>query len=125
MAYTFKNIKVWQKAHELVLEVYKYTKLFPYAERYGLTSQLRRSAASIATNIVEGYKRKSDKAFFNYLNIADSSLEETKYHLLLACDLKYLKESEYNKLVILSDEIGRMLYGFQKKLNKEAISCKL
>jgi len=125
MGHTFRNIKVWQKAHELVLEIYRQTKLFPYSERYGLTSQLRRSAASIATNIVEGYKRKSDKAFYNYLNMADGSLEETKYHLLLAHDLKYLKETEYNKLANIADEIGKMLYGFQRKLRNEAISCKL
>lgn len=116
MAYTFKNIKVWGKAHELVLQIYKLTKTFPSSEKYGLTAQLRRSAGSVATNIVEGYKRKSDKDFAHFLNIADGSLEETKYHLLLSCDLKYLDKKDYEKLVNLADEVGRMLSGFQKTL---------
>lgn len=116
MAYTFRNIKVWQKAHEMVLKIYKITKDFPSSEKYGLTAQLRRSAASVATNIVEGYKRRSDKEFAHFLNMADTSLEETKYHLLLAHDLKYLNKNDYEKLFVLVDEVGRMLFGFQKKL---------
>ncbi len=116
MSYTFKNIKAWQKAHELVLEIYKFTKIFPATEKYGLITQLRRSASSIATNIVEGYKRRSDKDFAHFLNVADSSLEETKYHLLLAYDLKYIDKKHYQQLSILTDEIGCMLSGFQKKL---------
>ncbi|MDD5109089.1 MAG: four helix bundle protein [Candidatus Omnitrophica bacterium] len=116
MAGTFKEIKVWQKAHELVLEIYKITEGFPISERYNLTSQLRRSCASVPTNIVEGYKRRSDKDFAHFLNMADSSLEETKYHLLLAHDLTYLDKISYERLLILADEIGRMLYGFQNKL---------
>ncbi len=116
MAHTFKNIVVWQKAHEIVLDIYKITKSFPSAEMYGLTSQLRRSAASIATNIVEGYKRRSDKDFAHFLNMADGSLEETKYHILLAYDLKYMDKNNYESLSKLADEIGKMLYGFQKKL---------
>ena len=116
MAYTFKNILVWQKSHELVLEIYKVTRTFPSSEKFGLTTQLRRSAASVATNIVEGYKRKSDKDFAHFLNMADASLEETKYHLLLAYDLRYLAKDDYKRLSIMAEEIGRMLSGFQKKL---------
>jgi four helix bundle protein len=116
MAHTFKNILVWQKAHELVLEIYKASQEFPATERFGLSSQLRRLAASVATNIVEGYKRRSDRDFAHFLNMADGSLEETKYHLLLARDLKYLDENSYGRLLILADEVGRMLSGFQKKL---------
>lgn len=95
---------------------YKVTRDFPHFEKYGLIVQLRRSATSVATNIVEGYKRKSAKDFSYFLNIADGSLEETKYHLLLACDLGYLEKSEYERLSKLADEVGRMLAGFQKKL---------
>jgi len=116
MGRTFKEIKVWQKAHQLVLEIYKITEIFPRSEKYYLTPQLRRSSASIPTNIVEGYKRRSDKDFAHFLNIADSSLEETKYHLLLAYDLSYLDKINYERVSILADEIGRMLYGFQAKL---------
>ena len=116
MAHTFRNIKAWQRAHEMTLETYKVTKLFPSSERYGITAQLRRSSASVAANIVEGYKRRSDKDFAHFLNMADGSLEETKYHLLLAYDLKYLNKDKYEELSILADEVGRMLFGFQKKL---------
>lgn len=116
MAHTFKNIKVWQKAHEFVLDIYMATKTLPPSERYGLTAQLRRSAASVATNIVEGYKRRSNKDFAHFLNMAEGSLEEAKYHLLLACDLKYLDKNTYDRLAISADEVGRMLFGFQRKL---------
>lgn len=116
MTHTFKNIKVWRKTHELTLEIYKVTKGFPSSERYGIIAQLRRSSASVATNVVEGYKRKSDRDFAHFLNMADASLEETKYLLLLAYDLIYLSKNRYDQLSILADEAGRMLYGFQKKL---------
>ena len=116
MAHTFKDIQVWQKAHKLVLDIYRITKGFPDSEKYGLTAQLRRSVASVPTNIVEGYKRKSDKDFAHFLNMADSSLEETKYHLLLAHDLGYLSKDEYEQSIMLADEVGRMLAGFQKRL---------
>ncbi|MFH1769736.1 MAG: four helix bundle protein [Parcubacteria group bacterium] len=113
---TFKDLIVWQKAHELVLKVYKETKNFPAAEKYGLVSQLRRSAASVPTNIVEGYKRRSDKDYARFINIAEGSLEETKYHLLLARDLDYLQNDQYNELINICEEIGKMLFGLYKKL---------
>lgn len=116
MSHTFKNLKVWNKAHKLVLEIYKITKTFPTSEKYGLTSQFRRSAISTSTNIVEGYKRNGVKDFLHFLNMADSSLEETKYHLILSRDLGYLKHIDYDKLSICANEVGRMLFGFQKKL---------
>lgn len=116
MAYTFKNIRVWQRAHELVLEIYKITNLFPANEKYGLTIQLRRSASSIPTNIVEGYKRKTDKEFSYFLSVADGSLEETKYQLFLALELKYIRKEDYERLSKIADEIGGMLFCFQKKL---------
>jgi len=113
---TFKELKVWQKAHQLVLEIYKITRSFPKEERFGLVIQIRRSVSSIPTNIVEGFKRKSKKDFAHFLNIAESSLEETKYHLLLAHDLKYISNTVYNKLLKLCDEIGKMLNGLQRSL---------
>ena len=116
MIKTFRDLNVWQKAHNLVLEIYKITRDFPKEERYGLVSQLRRSAASTPTNIVEGFKRKSKKDYAHFINVADGSLEETKYHIILANDLGYVKESEFGKLMELCDEIGRMLYGFHKRL---------
>ena len=116
MIKTFRDLNVWQKAHNLVLEIYKITKGFPQEEKFGLVANLRRSAASVPTNIVEGFKRKSKKEYAYFISIADGSLEETKYHVLLAKDLSYIKEEEYRQLNELCDEIGRMLYGFYKRL---------
>ncbi|MFC1674568.1 four helix bundle protein [Candidatus Omnitrophota bacterium] len=116
MIKTFRDLKVWQKAHGLVLEIYKVTKDFPREERFGLVANIRRSAASIPTNVVEGFKRKSKKEYAYFISIADGSLEETKYHILLAKDLGYLKEGDSKNLNEMCDEIGRMLFGFQKKL---------
>lgn len=86
---TFRDLLVWQKSHKLVLSVYQISISFPTEEKFGITSQLRRSAASIPTNIVEGHKRKSLKEYLHFLNISEASLEETKYHLLLSNDLGY------------------------------------
>jgi four helix bundle protein len=116
MIKTFRDLNVWQKAHNLVLNIYKVTKDFPREEKYGLVAQLRRSAASIPTNIVEGFKRKTKTDYAHFINIADGSLEETKYHLILAKDLGYLKEEDFNDLNNMCDEIGKMLYAFHKKL---------
>lgn len=114
---SFRDLKVWEKAHGLVLKIYKTTKLFPSEEKFGLISQLRRSASSIPANIVEGFKRKSDRDYAHFLNLADASLEETKYHILLSKDLAYINDDEFCSLNGVCDEIGKMLNGLQKKLN--------
>ena len=114
---TFRDLKVWQKAHELVLKIYRITKEFPNEEKFGLVSQLRRSASSIPTNIVEGFKRKSKRDYAHFLNLADASLEETKYHIILSKDLDYINGDEFNRANEMCDEVGKMLYGLQKKLN--------
>ena len=117
MTRTFRDLKVWQKSHDLTLKIYRITRQFPSEEKFGITSQLRRAASSIPTNIVEGFKRRSTKECSHFLNIADSSLEETKYHLILSLDLEYLSNKDFKRLEELCDEIGRMLNGLQKKLN--------
>jgi len=91
----FKELKVWSKAHELTLAVYGLTRAFPRDEMYGLTSQLRRSAASIGANIAEGCGRRSDGEFARFLQIARGSASETEYHLLLAKDLRFMPEKDY------------------------------
>jgi len=103
---TFRQLLVWQKAHEFVLAVYKYTNSFPKTGLYALTSQLKRAAVSIAANIVEGYKKrgKADKA--RLMNIAQGSIEECQYYLVLSNDPGYGKNDQ---LVILLNEIGKML----------------
>ena len=116
MIKTFRDLNVWRKSHDLVINVYKLTKNFPKEEKFGLVTQLRRSAVSMPTNIVEGFKRKSKADYAHFINIADSSLEETKYHLILARDLGYINDKDFDKLNNMCDEIGKMLYGFHKKL---------
>jgi len=113
---TFRDLKVWQKAHELVLEIYKVTMKFPSEEKFGLITQLRRSASSIPTNIVEGHKRQSRKEFIYFLNTAESSLEETKYHIILSKDLRYLDKDDFDKISGMCDEVGRMLCGLKRSL---------
>ena len=116
---TFRDLKVWQKSHDMVIEIYRITGSFPDEERYGLVSQIRRSASSVPTNIVEGFKRRSRKEFAHFLNIAESSLEETKYWLILSKDLSYIKDEEVGEVEALCDEIGKMLFGLQASLSKK------
>jgi four helix bundle protein len=105
----FKKLKVWQKAHELTLGIYRATKHFPTEEKFGITSQLQRSAASIGANIAEGCGRRSDGEFGRFLNIARGSASETEYHLILAGDLGLLREPEFNGLNDKVQEVQRML----------------
>ncbi len=105
----FRDLQVWQKAHTLVLLVYKLTSDFPKTELFGLTSQVRRSAASVPTNIVEGFRRRNLRDSLHFYNIADASLEETKYHFLLAKDLEYIKKAEHDSALQLCEEVGKLL----------------
>jgi four helix bundle protein len=103
----FIDLTVWQKAHQFVLSVYQYTKSFPKDEIFGLTSQFRRAAVSIAANIAEGYKRSGKKDKLRFYNFSQSSLEECRYYLILARDLKYGDNKELeNNLVEVSKMIG-------------------
>src|SRR5687768_1576379 len=88
-AKSFKDLIVWQKAHSLVLEIYKQTKAFPKEEMYCLTSQIRRSSISVAANIAEAFKKKSSADKLRILNISQGSLSETEYYLILSKDLEY------------------------------------
>ena len=112
----FEDLKVWQKSHELVLEVYKVTQRFSNEEKFGLTSQIRRSAVSVAANIAEGSKRQHLKEYIQALYIAQGSLSETNYYLLLARDLKYLTNVKSQELFDRSEEIGKMLSGLINSL---------
>ena len=95
---SWRDLKVWEKAHELVKDVYKVTIHFPKEEIYGLTSQLRRAAVSVPTNIVEGSARKTKKDFANFLYISRGSLEETRYLMLLSQELAFIKAEIYDDL---------------------------
>jgi four helix bundle protein len=114
---SFTQLEVWQKAHQLVLEIYKETKSFPNAERFRLTDQLCRSASSIAANIAEGKGRNSRKEYIQFLYNARGSLEETKYHLILSRDLGYLCSESFDKLIERYNEVGRMLNGLINSLS--------
>jgi four helix bundle protein len=109
-AKSFEDLVVWQKAHQFVLQVYVMTESFPKSEMFGLTSQLRRAAVSIAANIAEGFKKqgKLDKARF--LNIAQGSIEECRYYLILVRDLKY---SDPGQVVVLLEEVSKLLEAYR------------
>lgn len=109
----FQELIVWQKAHQFVLGVYIYTKSFPKEEIYSLNSQFKRAAISIAANIAEGYKKKGKADKARYMNIAQGSLEECQYYLILSSDLGY---GENNSLTNLLDEVSKMLESYMKKI---------
>ena len=109
----FQELIVWQKAHLFVLEVYRYTKSFPKEELYALTSQFRRAAVSIAANIAEGYKKKGKADKARMFNIAQGSLEECQYYLILSQDLGY---GDNDKLKLLLDEVSKMLESYIQKI---------
>ena len=114
---TFRELIVWQKAHELTLEIYKLTSRFPSEERFSLISQMRRASYSIPSNIVEGHSRKSKKEFIQFLSIAKGSLEELRYFLILAFDLNYMNKDIFNTLELRTEELSKILYSFTKSLN--------
>ena len=109
MGHPWKDLIVWQKSHDFVLFVYSLTNTFPDIERFGLCQQLRRSASSVAANIVEGKSKKTDKEFCAYLYNSRGSLEETRYHLLLSKDLKYIDLEQYEELEKRAAEISFLL----------------
>lgn len=113
---SYKNLKVWQKADELALTVYKLTKTFPGEEVYGVTSQLRRAALSVPTNIVEGYSRNGDKELARFLSIAIGSLAETEYLIEFSAKLGYLSKKDADTLETLRADAGRMLWKFYQKV---------
>ncbi len=112
----FEDLIVWQKAHRLVLELYRASETFPRHELYGLTAQLRRSAVSIPANIAEGFKKtgRPDKA--RYFNIAQGSLEEVRYYLILARDLGYLADGE--SLMHDVVEVSKLLGAYSTKVRQ-------
>ena len=112
----FRNLRVWQRAHNLTLEVYGATRTFPKEERYRLTGQLRRAAVSVPANIAEGCGRNGDAELARFLTIAKGSASELDYFLLLAHDLGYLKSSRYEQLAEEVHGISRMLANFVDRL---------
>ena len=115
----FRNLKVWEKAHQLTLALYRITASFPREEAYGLTSQIRRAASSIASNIAEGCGREGDAELARFCIIARGSASELEYELLLARDLKLIQLKDYETLSEQTVEIKRMLTVLVQKLTAE------
>lgn len=121
----FREIKVWSKAHLLTLEIYKLTINFPRKEVYGITSQLRRSSASIAANIAEGFGRGGNRELARFLQIAMGSACEVEYHVLLSRDLNLINKLHYADLNERIVEIKRMLASLPRKVRRDASSGRL
>lgn len=111
-----EELEVFKRAHSLTLKLYRCTRNFPSVEKYGLVSQIRRAAASICANLMEGSHRLNRKEFRQFVGISKGSAGELKYHLLLAKDLEYLSKDEYSFLVQEAEEISRMLNGLANSL---------
>ena len=115
----FRELKVWNKAHSLVLAVYSVTEPFPAAERFGLTSQMRRAAASIPSNIAEGCGRSSNADLARFLYMALGSASELEYFLLLARDLRFLPAEAHDNITSEVQEVKRMLAGLIARVKAE------
>jgi four helix bundle protein len=116
---SFEKLIVLKKSHSFVLKIYEITKNFPKEELYGLTSQIRRAAVSIPSNIVEGKSRNSKKDYLRFLLISRGSLEEVKYQLLLSKDLNYIKDKDYIKLYDLTNEVGKLINGLINSIKNQ------
>ena len=112
----FRNLQVWEKAHAFVLDLYAATQSFPAQESYGVTSQIRRAAVSIPSNIAEGCGRDGDPELRRFLIIAMGSASETEYQLLLSKDLNFISEKDYHPLNNQLIELKKMLNSFIQKL---------
>ncbi len=112
----FRSLEVWKQSHQLVLNIYRHTQSLPKSELFGLTSQIRRAAASIPTNIAEGCGRDGEAELGRFLTIAKGSTSEVEYLLQLACDLNYIAPETHKKLSIQTVEVRKMLHGLQKSL---------
>ncbi|MFZ0961199.1 MAG: four helix bundle protein [Terriglobia bacterium] len=119
----FQDLKVWQRSHGLVLEIYQLSKDFPGSERFGITSQLRRAAVSVPTNIAEGTKRLGSQDFVRFINIAEGSLAEAEYLVMLSVDLAYLAPAAATGPLSEITEIARMLNSLRTRV-EQGISVK-
>lgn len=117
----YKKLKVWEKAHNLAIEIYRVSKAFPKEELYGLTSQIRRAGFSVPLNIVEGHASSSKKEFLSFLNIANRSLVEAEYLLEIVRELSFLNEVEYQRLEGIRTEVAIMLNAFTKSVRTLAL----
>ena len=118
-AKSYKDLEVWQRAMDLVVECYRVTQNFPKSEVYGLTNQLQRAAVSIPANIAEGQGRQYDSEFIQFLYVASGSLTELETHIQIALRLNYLASDEANHLLDKAGEVGRLLNGLIRFLRSK------
>ena len=122
MSSSFTELLVWQKSHQFVLLVYQVTNRFPNYERIGLTSQFQRAAVSIPANIAEGYKKMGKADKLRFINIAQGSLEECRYYVILSKDLGYITEDDANKMYIIIEDASRLLNAYGKKIKESTFA---
>ncbi len=113
---SFRDLLVWQKSHQFVLEIYSITKIFPKEEIYALTNQMRRATVSIPANIAEGFSKKTLANRINFLSHSEGSLEEVKYYIILAKDLGYISLLDFEKLTQNAEEISKLIKGYSKSI---------
>lgn len=118
----FRDLNVWHKAHKLALDSYKGTNCFPKQEVFGLTSQIRRAAVSIAANIAEGCGKRGNAEFQRFLNISTGSASELEYHFLLARDLRFIDEMTYERLNATIVEVKRMLSALVSRVEVDRLA---
>ena len=117
--YSYRDLDVWQKAMDLVLECYKLAQRFPSDERYGLISQIQRATVSVPANIAEGQARQYAKEFIHHLSIAQGSLAEVETYIQLAERLGYVSEEQVQGILNYTDQVARMIAGLQKSLKNQ------
>jgi four helix bundle protein len=113
---SYRDLNVWKASMELVCDIYEVTRNFPDTERYGLTSQMRRCAVSVASNIAEGWSRNTSRSFIYYLNIASGSMSELQTQLEIARRINYISDEKTIHLNLKGIEISKMLYMLTKKI---------
>jgi four helix bundle protein len=116
----YRELIVWQKAVELVVVIYRITTKFPHAELYGLTSQIRRAAISIPSNIAEGQGRNTTRDFIHFLSIAHGSLKEMETQVIISQRLGFIEDKETSSIIESTNEIGRLISGLSKALKKKS-----
>jgi four helix bundle protein len=116
---SYRDLQVWQKATDLVVECYRLTKLLPKSETYGLASQIQRAAVSVPANVAEGHGRQHLGDYLHHLSVATGSLMELETHLIIANKLSYIKEGELGPVLLRTAELSRMLAGLTKSLRKK------
>jgi four helix bundle protein len=116
---SYRDLEIWQKSMDLVVACYRITGIFPKREIYGLSSQLQRAAVSLPANIAEGHQRQHSREFLQFLSIASGSLAEVETHLQIAHRLGYIDDKQIAELLNNTSEIGRMLNGLRKSIEKK------